>query len=173
MILSRRRAGLRPAPTESLDRNQGPVGAGSNTIPGEKSMIRQPKSHKFEGGFSLTELMVVLVIIGILVLLALPKLLPVVTRAKTTEAKLMLKQVYTLEQSFKFEHDHYSKDLAEIGFEQEKLISQGGQARYKIEVSSADEKMFNAQATSTVDFNGNGTFNIWTVDESGSIKEKV
>src|SRR5713101_7151784 len=85
-------------------------------------------------GFSLTELMVVLVIIGVLVLLALPKLLPIVTKAKTTEAKLMLKQVYTLEQSFKFEHDRYSNILNEIGFEQEKLVAQGGQARYKIEV---------------------------------------
>ena len=128
---------------------------------------------KLEDGFSLTELMVVLVIIGVLVLLALPKLLPIVTKAKTTEAKLMLKQVYNLEQSFKFEHDHYSKDLSEIGFEQEKLISQGGQARYKLEVSSADDKNFVAQAISTVDFNGNGIFNVWTVDETGTIKEKV
>ena len=77
-------------------------------------------------GFSLTELMVVLVIIGVLVLLALPKLLPIVTKAKTTEAKLMLKQLYTLEQSYKIEHDRYSQTLGETGFEQEKLISQGG-----------------------------------------------
>src|SRR5690242_17427596 len=99
----------------------------------------QTNSQRYQHGFSLTELMVVLVIIEVLVLLALPKLLPIVTKAKTTEAKLMLRQVYTLEQSFKFEHDRYSKDLAEIGFEQEKLVSQGGQARYKIEVSSAEE----------------------------------
>jgi type IV pilus assembly protein PilE len=138
-----------------------------------KSMMPYKKIRKLESGFSLTELMVVLVIIGVLVLLALPKLLPIVTKAKTTEAKLMLKQVYTLEQSYKFEHDKYSTVLPEIGFEQEKLVSQGGQARYKIEIASADEKGFIAQATSTVDFNGNGTFNVWSVDESGAIKEKV
>lgn len=117
--------------------------------------------------------MVVLVIIGVLVLLALPKLLPVVTKAKTTEAKLMLKQVYTLEQSFKYEHDKYSSVLSEIGFEQEKLINAGGQARYKIEIVSANEKSFTAQATSIVDFNNNGIFNVWVVDETGAIKEKV
>src|SRR5437667_12681144 len=95
--------------------------------------------HNSIAGFSLTELMVVLVIIGVLVLLALPKLLPLVTKAKTTEAKLMLKQIYTLEQSYKFEHDRYTNALSEIGFEQDKLVSQGGQARYKIEViASAD-----------------------------------
>ena len=134
------------------------------------------KKLNFNGrnnGFSMTELMVVLVIIGILVLLALPRLRPVVTKAKTTEAKLMLKQVYTLEQSYKFEHDRYSQALPDIGFEQEKLTSEGGQARYKIEIISADEKTFSAKATSIVDFSGNGTFNEWTVDETGAIKEKV
>src|SRR5437667_12574809 len=99
-------------------------------------MKRNSKLVKNEEGFSLTELMVVLVIIGVLVLLALPKLLPIVTKAKTTEAKLMLKQVYTLEQSYKLEHDHYTNVLSEIGFEQDKLISQGGQARYKIEIAA-------------------------------------
>jgi type IV pilus assembly protein PilE len=128
---------------------------------------------KQNAGFSLTELMIVLVIIGILVLLALPKLLPIVTKAKTTEAKLMLKQVYTLEQAYKYERDRYSIQLAEIGFEQEKLVSQGGQARYRIEISSGDEKGFQAQATSVVDFDNDGTFNVWVVDQTGAITEKV
>jgi len=136
-------------------------------------MERLNKRIIAERGFSLTELMVVLVIIGVLVLLALPKLLPIVTKAKTTEAKLMLKQVYTLEQAFKFEQDRYSRVLNEIGFEQQKLISEGGQARYAIDIISADEKSFLAQATSTVDFDGDGTYNVWVVDEAGAIKEKV
>ena len=121
----------------------------------------------------MTELMVVLVIIGVLVLLALPKLMPLVTKAKTTEAKLMLKQVYTLEQSYKYEHDRYSNALPDISFEQEKLTTEGGQARYKIEIVGADEKSFLAQATSVVDFDNDGTFNVWVVDETGLIKEKV
>jgi type IV pilus assembly protein PilE len=128
---------------------------------------------RLDDGFSLTELMIVLVIIGILVLLALPKLLPIVTKAKTTEAKLMLKQVHTLEQAYKYERDRYSVQLNELGFEQEKLVSQGGQARYKIEVVNADEKAFQAQATSVVDFDNDGTFNVWVVDQTGMITEKV
>jgi len=100
----------------------------------------------------MVELMVVLVIIGILVLLALPKLEPIVTKAKTTEAKLMLKQVYTLEKSYKYENDRFSASIDEIGFEQDKLVTDGGRARYKIEIVSADEKGFVAQATAVVDF---------------------
>jgi len=134
------------------------------------------RTRFFQGenhGFSMVELMVVLVIIGILVLLALPKLEPVVTKAKTTEAKLMLKQVYTLEKSYKYEHDVFSTSLDDIGFEQEKLVTDGGRARYKIEIVSADDKGFVAQATAVVDFNNNGRFNVWIVDETGDIKEKV
>jgi type IV pilus assembly protein PilE len=122
-------------------------------------------------GFSLTELLVVLVIIGILVLLALPRLMPVVTKAKTVEAKLSLKQVYMLEKSYKFEHDTYSASLTEIGFEQEKLVSEGGTARYVIKIVNSDQNSFTATATSTVDFNNNGVYNVWTVDASGNIKE--
>ena len=36
----------------------------------------------------------------------------------------MLKQVHTLEQTYKFEHDRYSQGLADIGFEQEQSGSQ-------------------------------------------------
>lgn len=117
--------------------------------------------------------MIVLVIIGVLVLLALPKLMPIVTKAKTTEAKLMLKQVYTLEQAYKYERDRYSVQLGEIGFEQEKLVSEGGQARYRIEILSADERGYQAQATSVVDFDNDGTFNVWIVDQAGVVSEKV
>jgi type IV pilus assembly protein PilE len=126
-----------------------------------------------ERGFSLTELMVVLVIIGVLVLLALPKLLPIVTKAKTTEAKLMLKQVYTLEQSYRYEHDRFTADLNEMGFEQEKLVTDGGQARYKISISAADEKTFVAKATSTIDFDGDGNINVWSIDNTGTLKEQT
>jgi type IV pilus assembly protein PilE len=139
----------------------------------ERGIMKRRHVHFNNHGFSLTELMVVLVIIGVLVLLALPKLLPLVTKAKTTEAKLMLKQVITLEQSYKFESDRFSATLTDIGFEQTKLINDGGQARYKIEIVSADEKSFVAIATSVVDFNNNGTFNVWEADQTGAIREKV
>ncbi len=131
--------------------------------------------HRWQStsGFSMVELMVVLVIIGILVLLALPRLEPVVSKAKETEAKLMLKQVYTLEKSYKYENDIYSNSLANIGFEQDSLVTEGGRARYRISIVSADANSFVAEATAVVDFNGNGQFNVWTVDQTGNIIEKV
>ena len=128
---------------------------------------------KREDGFSMTELMVALVIIGILVLLALPRLMPIVNKAKATEAKLNLKQVYMLEKAFKFEYDRYSSNLAEIGFEQETLITEGGTARYKIEIEESDISKFYATATAIVDYDDDGTFNVWEVKEDGIIREKI
>jgi len=129
------------------------------------------KIFKSEEGFSLTELLVVLVIIGILVMLSLPKYMPLITKAKNTEAKLALKQVFMLEKSYKFENDKYSQSLQEISFEQEPLITDGGSARYKIEITKSDVNSFRATATAVVDFNNNGQFNVWEVTETGIIKE--
>ncbi len=131
------------------------------------------KFMKEEHGFSLTELMVALVIIGVLVLLALPRLMPIVNKAKATEAKLSLKQVYMLEKAYKFEYDKFSSELSQIGFEQEKLITENGTARYIVEIKKADIASFVATATSIVDFDNDGIFNVWEVKENGIIKEIV
>lgn len=123
--------------------------------------------------YTLTEILVVLVIIGILVLLALPNLLPLITKAKSTEAKLQLEHVQTLEKNYFYEHSKYSKDLTEIGFIQEKLTtdSKDGRANYRIEITNASNTAFTARATAVVDFNGNGTFNVWEIDQDKTLKE--
>jgi type IV pilus assembly protein PilE len=123
--------------------------------------------------YTLTEILVVLVIIGILVLLALPNLLPLITKAKSTEAKLQLEHIQTLEKNYFYEHSKYSTDLTEVGFIQEKLSteSKDGRANYRIEITNASNTAFTARATAVVDFNGNGTFNVWEIDQDKTLKE--
>ncbi len=58
--------------------------------------------------FSLPELLVVLVIIGILVLVALPNLMPLISRAKATEAQQQLTFLHSLEQSYFYTYSRYS-----------------------------------------------------------------
>lgn len=123
-----------------------------------------------QGGFTLTELLVVLVIIGLLVLLAAPKFTSVVGKTKKTEAKLMLNQVHVLEESYRDEHDRYSQDLEEIGFEQEKLTTEGGKARYKIEIVEADDTSFVATAIAVVDIDRDGVMDKWQIDHQKELK---
>lgn len=128
---------------------------------------------KNESGFSLTELLVVIVIIGLLAGLAIPKFLSVITKAKATEAKLMLKQLYNLQQGYYLEKDIYTRDPAAIGFQSEKLITAGGPARYKIDITEASATEFAATATAVVDFDKDGVMNVWSIDHEGVLKEVV
>ena len=121
--------------------------------------------------FTLTEVLVVLIIIGILILLALPSLMPLITKAKSTEAKIQLQHMYTLEKTFFFEHSKYSTDPEEVAFEQQKLNTDGGQANYKIEITEASSNTFKARATAVVDFDGDGIFNVWEIDHNKNLKE--
>jgi len=131
-------------------------------------MVRE--KIKNESGFSLTELMIALVIIGILVLLALPRFTPVVDRAKTMEAQINLRQVHMLQQAFRFERDRYSDDLRAIGYRQEPTVTDGGNARYLLTIEHADVSSYRARATSVVPFD-DGEINIWEVDETGNIRQ--
>ena len=70
-----------------------PVSAHSEIIPGKtRTLIFEEKQVNFQfskklKAFTLTELLIVLVIIGILVLVALPNLMPMISKAKSTEAQ--------------------------------------------------------------------------------------
>lgn len=121
--------------------------------------------------FTLTELLVVLVIIGILVLLALPSLMPLISKAKSTEAQLQLEHVYTLEKTYFYQYSKYTNSLSDIDFEQQKLVTDGGHANYKIEIIDASNTSFKARATAVVDFGGNGNFNVWEIDQDKNLKE--
>ena len=123
--------------------------------------------------FTLTELLVVLVIIGILVLLALPSLMPLISRAKATEAQLQLEHLHLLEKTYFYMHSKYSTDLNEIGFEPSKPVSKGGTANYKIEILNAGNKDFKARAVAESDFDGDGTINVWEIDQDKNLKETV
>jgi type IV pilus assembly protein PilE len=133
----------------------------------------KPILQKRLNAYTLTEILVVLVIIGIIILLALPNLLPLITKAKATEAKLHLANIEMLEKNYFYEHSRYSADLKEIDYTQEKLTTEGkdGRANYRLEITSATNTGFTAKATAVVDFNANGTFNVWEINQDKTLKE--
>ena len=123
--------------------------------------------------FSLSELLVVLVIVGILVLIALPNLMPLISRAKATEAQQQLTYLHTLQKSKFYTYSRYSSSLEELGFEQSPLVTDGGSANYQIEIVEASEHGFRATATAVVDFDGDGIYNVWEIDEQKHLRETV
>jgi type IV pilus assembly protein PilE len=133
-------------------------------------MINYPLKKKLHA-FTLTELLVVLVIIGILVLLAIPKLMPLISKAKSTEAQLQLGHIHTLEKSYFYLKSKYGNTFDEIGFEQEKLTTEGGSANYRIEIIEATPTAFKARATAIVDFDSDGVFDVWEIDQDKNLVE--
>ena len=124
-------------------------------------------------GFTLSELLVVLVIVGILVLLALPNLMPLISKAKSTEAQLQLNHLYSLEKAYFYLHSKYSEEFEEIGYEHMPLVTDGGSANYKIEITEISSNSFIAIATAVVDFDGDGVFNQWEINQDKNLKEKI
>lgn len=101
--------------------------------------IRKFDKVKDLRAFSLPEMLVVLVIIGILVLIALPNLMPLISKAKSMEAQQQLAFVHTLQKSYFYTYSRYSDSLDEIGFEQQPLVTEGGNANYRIGITEAGE----------------------------------
>ena len=134
---------------------------------------RKLGSRKKLRAFSLPELLVVLAIVGILVLIALPNLMPLISKAKSTEAQQQLVFLHTLQKNNFYTYSRYSESLDELGFEQQRLVTEGGAANYRIEIVEASERGFRATATAVVDFNANGEYNVWEIDQDKQLREIV
>ncbi|ELS01332.1 prepilin-type N-terminal cleavage/methylation domain-containing protein [Xenococcus sp. PCC 7305] len=68
-----------------------------------------------EKGFSLIELLVVVIILGVLSALALPNLFGQVEKARTSEAKLFLGSLNRTQQAYYFENGSFALTMSEMG----------------------------------------------------------
>ena len=126
-------------------------------------------------GFSLTELMIVVAIIGILATIAIPNFLRYQAKAKQTEAKNNLVAIHTGEIAYFAENNGYIDDFNAIGFG----VS-GSSQRYYYEIGKAsngtlppgctassldkaEPSNFVAAAIGNID--GDATCDVWTIDQ--------
>lgn len=131
------------------------------------------KKNIYLKAYSLSELVIVLCIIGILILLVLPNQTSVVSQAKAIEAQSMLNHLYGLQKSHFFRFSKYTTDYEALGFEPATTIKDGGQAVYAIEIIEASTNSFKAKAVALSDFDGDGNFNTWEIDQNKILKETI
>ncbi|WP_346882341.1 type II secretion system protein [uncultured Algibacter sp.] len=137
-----------------------------------KSYFKKAKKYQLKA-YSMSEILIVLCIIGILIYLVVPNQTSVVTSAKSIEAQNMLSMIHGLEKSHFYRHSKYTADFNELGFEPALTIDQGGQAVYKIEITEASLNSFKATATALQDFDGDGVYNTWEINHDRALKEIV
>ena len=123
--------------------------------------------------YSLSEILVVLAIIGIIILLVMPSQTSVISQAKSLEAQNMLAHLHGLQKNYFYRYSKYANNFEDLGFVQEKTIEENGQAVYLITIEEATNNSFLAKARSLADFDGDGIFNEWQIDENRRLKEIV
>lgn len=122
---------------------------------------------------NLQETLIVLAIIGILLLLALPNLMPLISKAKSVEAQVQLKAIYNAQTTHRYMHSKYTLDISELDFEAPKTVQEDGTANYIYQIIAADNSTFTARAEAITDFDGDGVLNVWEIDENGNPKQTV
>ncbi|MGB2804147.1 MAG: type II secretion system protein [Candidatus Zixiibacteriota bacterium] len=127
-------------------------------------------------GYTLIELFVVVVIIGVIAALAIPRFMQSTAKTKQGEAQLILKQVYEMQRAYRQEKDsYYPSNGSTI------VVQPGGtfgplgvelmpSARYSYSLT-ANRTSFVATAGSR-DANGlddDATLDVWTIDQTGTL----
>ena len=111
-------------------------------------------------GFSLMEVMIVVVIIGILAALAYPNLEKYLKRARQTEAKTNLSAIYTAQKIYFSLHQSYADDINELDLS----LAQGDLYTFTKEESTST---FKAQAEGNID--DDAALDTWTIDQDKNL----
>jgi len=131
------------------------------------------RSQNRHGGFTLIELMIVVVIMGILAALAIPRFMRASTKSKQSEAKLLLKQIHTMEMQYRQANTTYWGQ----GITASAAASQAffpltveivSTARYTYTITTADANTLLVTATSGI-LDDDAVVDTWTVDQLGRI----
>ena len=116
-------------------------------------------------GFSLMEVMIVVVIIGILGALAYPNLENYLKRTRQTEAKTNLSAIYTAQKIYFTLHQSYAEDINDLDLS----LAQGDP--YTFTIQEASTSTFKAQAEGNID--DDDALDTWTIYQDKNLLNTI
>jgi len=127
-------------------------------------------------GFTLVEVMIVVVIVAVLSAMAIPRYMRSATKAKQSEARTILKQIYTMQQAYYAEHLSYCLDgvtanAANSSAYSPLMIEIMPSARYTYVISLNGVDHFTCTATANLD--DDATIDTWVIDDTGVLVKVI
>ncbi len=125
--------------------------------------------RKHMHGITLTELMIVILVLGIIVAVAYPNYREFAARAKRNEAKAALLQIATNQERFYLNNQTYTCELRFLGFNVgagvTKVVTETGS--YQVACTFADANMYKADASFLLGGSEAGKCGIFTIESTG------
>ena len=137
-------------------------------------MIRMKSNQK---GFTLIELMIVVVIIGILAALAIPRFMAATVKTKQSEAKAILKQIYVNQRTYlqqSVNNSYYipagPASAANPNAFNTIWIEIMNNAKYTYTIVATPT---NFTATATANIDDDVIIDTWTIDDNGTLTNTI
>jgi type IV pilus assembly protein PilE len=120
-----------------------------------------------QGGFSLIELMVVVIVLGLLLAIAIPNYTGYLERSRRSDARAALLEIASAQERFFFENNGYADDIDDVWNHQEGGVAVSNEGFYALTIAQTGATDFTATATAQGRQAGDEDCTSFSIDETG------